>query len=315
MCVLKQLGKYEALHLPLQIKPVMPADIDTAINLALRARATYQSVQRSAQKNDRVICDIETIDEEGIPIPERTRSGIRYLLDGHQIRPEIEKALIGLELGKTTNVFIQPAPGIDVGRLRVSIKLKAVEEPKVPSLDELLTQDKATRTESQLREQVQSQLEIAALRNAEEQIISSMLDHVVASSQFDATAPATIDAEVEDLISRLRVGLEQQSFSLEQFLEDAGTTMIELFRRWRPEAEANVKRTFAIGAIADAEKLTVSDAEIDAELTLERSSYPENAQEFYRMTASPAFRASVFARLLRRKVEDRLFGIATSAQA
>ena len=71
-----------------------------------------------------------------------------------------------------------------------------------------------------------------------------------------------VNRMVEDFAQRL----QQQGLSFEQYMKYTGGTADQLIEQMKPEAITRIKNSLVLEEIAKAEKIEVSDADIDAEI-------------------------------------------------
>jgi trigger factor len=71
-----------------------------------------------------------------------------------------------------------------------------------------------------------------------------------------------VEDEEDTMIRETTRMLEQSRLNFEQYLQIMGKSLEEYRAEIEPEASARVKRDLALGAVADAEKIEVSDDEI-----------------------------------------------------
>ncbi len=77
------------------------------------------------------------------------------------------------------------------------------------------------------------------------------------------------------MINQYAQQMAQQGLSLDQYLKIAGITLDGLGEQVRPEAEKHIRQDLVLDAIAEAEKIEVSDEDVDAEI--------ENMAKMYQM--------------------------------
>ena len=75
-----------------------------------------------------------------------------------------------------------------------------------------------------------------------------------------------VDAEVNERLADLQHRLEQQNLSLAQYFSASGQSPDDLLAAVRTDAHRSVKADLALRALVEAESLTVSEEELDAEI-------------------------------------------------
>ena len=102
---------------------------------------------------------------------------------------------------------------------------------------------------------------------------------------------------------------------LETYLGYRGLTEEAFRNELRPLAEKKVTSVLVLGKIYEAEKVEVSDSEIDAEVEKMVQGAGEQGPQMQEMLASPQAKGTIRQELLTRKTIDRLVEIATGKPA
>ena len=102
---------------------------------------------------------------------------------------------------------------------------------------------------------------------------------------------------------------------LETYLGYRGLTEEAFRNELRPLAEKKVASALVLGKIYEAEKIEVSDSEIDAEVEKMVQGAGEQGPQMREMLASPQAKGTIRQELLTRKTIDRLVEIATGKPA
>ena len=82
----------------------------------------------------------------------------------------------------------------------------------------------------------------------------------------DEVPEVLVDAEVNERLHDLQHRLEAQKLGLAEYFQATGTSPDELLAAVRVDAQAAVKADLALRALVEAEELTLSDEELDAEI-------------------------------------------------
>ena len=123
----------------------------------------------------------------------------------------------------------------------------------------------------------------------------------------ESAVKAEIDWREHDVIHQL----EHDDARFEQFLEQEGKTREEFTTELRTIAERSVKSQFVLDAIADAEGVSVGDAELTEYLVRQAQRYGMPAQDFANQLLEAGNLPSVIADVRRNKA---LAGVLEKAQ-
>ena len=95
-----------------------------------------------------------------------------------------------------------------------------------------------------------------------------------------------------------RATLARQGITEEAYLKAIEKTDADLHAEFRPGAEKRVRTLLVLSKVADAEGVTVADAEVDAEVARGRERYPDDArlQEYFGTERGRAYIRSTLRR-------------------
>ncbi|MGB6837426.1 MAG: trigger factor [Dehalococcoidia bacterium] len=313
------LGDYQALRVPRDPVAVDPERVQEQLERLGQRYATLEPVQRPLQWGDIVRADVfgavgqtTLVDEKDVEF--RLREGEVISLPGFAER------LIGAEEGAELS-FELPVPP-DSGDPRLAgescsyrLVIHGVKEEKLPELDDDFARQvgEGFPTLVALRERIASDLqrieEEVGERRYHDQIISALL----ARAELDYP-PVLVEREVDRLLQE-QAGPAQQGRDLERYLQRVGKSEEELRAELRPPAEERVRRSLVLSQVAEAENITVGDAEVEAEVERLVAGAGEQADEARRLFASEQGRDALRRSLLTRKTLERLVDIASAGEA
>jgi trigger factor len=92
------------------------------------------------------------------------------------------------------------------------------------------------------------------------------LEAISALVADDEVPEVLVDSEVNERLHDLQHRLEAQKLGLAEYFQATGTSPDELLGAVRVDAEGAVKADLALRALVEAEELTLSDDELDAEI-------------------------------------------------
>ena len=171
-----------------------------------------------------------------------------------------------------------------------------VEMPTFEALKTRLTDNYRKRMEQQADQDFENRLVNELIKISKIEYPSNLVDmeyERLVKNQMDRwRSQVNSEAELEELLGRVNP-------------ED-------LAKKLRPMAEERIKISLALGKLSSAENITVSDADVDAEITRMMEAIPEEqrisqSQQF----ETPEARDQIVQVLLSRKTVERLKQIAT----
>ena len=257
---------YKGLRLERPSTTVSDREVDEQLDRLRDRFAQLESVGHPARRGDFVVADI-TAASAGDDLPGVGGQGVLYEIGTEQLGDAFDKELEGTRPGgihKVTTTVPAPSaegPGRDV---MFSVLVKEVKAKRLPELD-----DEFARTASefdtldQLREDVRAKLGTLKEARADAGLRDEALQ-VLSQKVADVEVPESlVDRETESRVESARRRLEQQGATLEQYLQATGTTELEFRSDARSHAIRAIRADLALEAVARAEDLTVTDADLD----------------------------------------------------
>jgi trigger factor len=136
-----------------------------------------------------------------------------------------------------------------------------------------------------------------------------VVDAAVDLSQVDFP-PVLVEMEIDRTLEQQARQLQANNMAMEEYLSRIGKKEEELREELRPAATKRVIRSLVLGRITEAEKVEVSEADVDAELDRMIQSAGEKKDEAKKQLDTPQVRSSLEQILTTRKTVQRLVEIA-----
>ncbi len=205
---------------------------------------------------------------------------------------EVDEQLMGKKEGQVVEVS-QPYPATHpdqklAGKTVVfRIKVAAVKQKKLALLDDEFAKDCGPyQSVAELKEKLREEMEKALKKDIEETYKDTILKRLVETHHFDI--PETlVDRELQAMIrhrAEQEIRLKGRSRAVE--LEDPAVRQ-EAVKKWReeftPEAQRRVKVGMVLEAIAEKERLTVEQEDLDAEVQRMASELRISVEEIARI--------------------------------
>lgn len=280
------LPKYKKIPIVFEDPVVTDEQVDEHMNRLRQAFAKFEDApaDRVIEDGDLVSIDFKgLIDDKPVaelaPDAKSISEGTDFWVQVEEGRflPEILAALKGLKAGASTEVKFkfdkaQPIEVLRGKKAVYQVTVKAVRMRVLPADEDVLKQVKMDSIEK-LREQTRSNLTESGLqaeaRRREQMVVEFLLkktDFELPESQVSEEINATLDRLMNEAHYRglTREDLEKNRASI---IENATTT-----------AKRQLRTRYVLGRIADEEKVTLSDEEVDqkiAELSVEFRMKPD----------------------------------------
>ena len=125
---------------------------------------------------------------------------------------------------------------------------------------------------------IKERLEDELAKQEEVETENKVVEKAVELSEVDVPQ-GMIEAQVENELNDFGYRLQMQGLNLEQYLELTGSDAEGMKDQFRPMAEKRVSSDLVLEAIAEKEKIEVSDEDIDEELNLLADQYNQEDKD------------------------------------
>ncbi|HVR45818.1 MAG TPA: trigger factor [Candidatus Binatia bacterium] len=255
-----ELRGYKGVAVSRAATPVTDADVENSLRSLAKERATLVPVQRAAQIGDVATLDYAgTID--GAPFEGGSASGqVTELSEGRFI-PGFVAGIVGMMPGEKKSVDVRfpddySAPELAGKPARFEVTLHDLKEYELPALDDELAKAVSQhQTLDGLRADLRTRLEAVAGARARRSVANAAMTQLLTAHDFPLPA-SMVESELDHLVE------EVASARGEGGTGDASEPRESL----RAEAESRVKAALLIEAIAKAEEITATPADVAAEL-------------------------------------------------
>lgn len=262
------LGQYKGFVYTRRVRPVSERTVELEASNLTRSRAPLCPVAAPAARGDRVTLDFEGF-LDGEPIPDSRMEAVTVLLGTGQLMPAAEQAVYGHCAGEVFRFDFTYPDEFRVAELsgktaQFEIHLHAVERKQIPPLDDAFAKTLGFETVEALKANIREKKRLSHEANADRIAGTALLDMAGAALQADLPAePLENSAQYE--MRQLTSRLTRSGLTLEKYCQDEKTTPEQLHANYRAEAERKMRALLAVRAIAEAEQITVSRAEIEQE--------------------------------------------------
>ncbi len=265
------LGKYKGLEVKVTQQKVTPEMVEAELKHA-QAHHTHShpAPNKKAELGDIVVIDfVGSMD--GKEFEGGKASDYSLELGSHSFIDTFEDQLVGHKEGDHVSVHVtfptdygaKPLAG---KKALFECDIKSVNTKHIPEIDDELAQQVAgVKTLAEWKKEIEAQLEHEVAHANSNAFEEAIINEIIKTSKIelpDEYVNTQLDIIMHDLSQRLAY----QGMRLEDYASYLGTTVDKLREERRPDAVhiAQTKQVFE--AVIAAEKLSVSEKEIDAEL-------------------------------------------------
>jgi trigger factor len=309
------LGDYHSIRVERPSAEVTDEDVQKVIENIQQDQAMWLPVERPAQIGDKVIVDLK-LDVGDREIANRTDDEFELADERPGIFSGMDQQLAGMTEGEskefTTTIPADYANTDLAGKeAQYVVTLKGVKVRELPAIDDELAKsagdyDSLEGLRTAVREQLSEQKQTEARRALRENVVKAVTDQVTVEVH-----PRLVHEEAHVMVDEMRRMLERNRLGWEQYLSMTGKTEEQFAEEMEPEARERAKRDLVLDAVADAEHIEATDAEIEGWLAVLAAVGGERRRL---RDLTPGQRANIARTIRRDNAIDRLIAIATEGQ-
>jgi trigger factor len=315
-----ELGDYkDSLQVPAEQAAVTQEQVDEVINRLRESYAQWAPVERAVKLGDRVGLDLRAVlkDQSSSLIDSKEAE---FVVDpeGAQPAPGFAEQLVGMQAGEektfTLNMPDDYRDHDAAGKpADFSVILHWVKERELPAVDDEFAQQVGDYSDmAGLHAAVEAQLRAREDERVRQQLEEAAMSKLVEISSIEFP-PQLVEHQARHMLEQFTRNVEQQGLQLPQYLRLVGKDQAGFEEEIRTEAESLVRRSLALDAFADAEKIGVEQQEVAGEVqrAAAGTDEAEAVEQLARANPSTMQRAQEATR--ERKAMARLIELATRA--
>lgn len=257
-----RLAGYSGLRVTVPSPVVSEADIDAQVDRLRGNFAQLSEVHRPARNTDNLTIDIHG-SRNGEPLSALDADDFVYELGTGSVLPELDEHLQGAKVGDILAFDVSLPDG--TAQLRVLVK--QVREKVLPeATDQWAAEASEFDTIEALRADIAKRLAEVKKLESIFAMRSGVVDALVELVDTDPPQ-ALVNSEIERRAHEFGHQLEAQGVTVAQYLELSGQSEEAVVSELRAGADKVVQADLALRAVAESEGLSVSDEELDAEVS------------------------------------------------
>ncbi len=255
---------YQGLQVTVPSPEVDDEELKKQIDRLRQPFGELKPVERPIQDGDHVTLDLNGA-RAGEPVAGLTAEDYLYEVGTDNLVPGADDHLRGANKGDTVE-FESALGDANEAPVSMTLTIKDVKEMVLPEVtDEWASEasefESVAELEADLRTRMSTVKKVQSHMAVRDEAAKALADLVE-----DEVPEALVTSEMERRLQDLARRLEAQGANFDQYLEATGQTHEQLIGDLRTTATGAVKADLALRALADAEQLDVSDADIDAEI-------------------------------------------------
>ena len=267
-----ELGDYKGLEIEKQNTELTEEEVQESIDHQLGHLAEMVVKEDGAVENG----DTVNIDFDGYVDGEQFEGG---QAEGYDLEigsgsfiPGFEEQLVGVKTGEEKDInvtFPEEYHAEELAGKEATFKTKVneIKYKDVPELnDEIANElDAEANSVDEYKENLRKRLAEQKATDAENTQKEEAINKATNNTTIDVPE-AMIKTELDRMVQEFGQRMQQQGLNLETYFQISGQDESQLREQMKDDAEERVKTNLTLTAIADAEEVEVSDADIDKEL-------------------------------------------------
>ncbi|MEZ0325135.1 MAG: trigger factor [Fimbriimonas sp.] len=258
-----KLGEYKALPLERPKIEVTDEEVEHQIEEFRKRRQTREAVvDRGVTEGDIAVVNIKPDGIEG--------EGRNFMTIAGQTFPALDEALHGMKVEDMKSLDVTFPDNFQekdwAGQsMHIQVTLNSLSTVKLPELDDEFAQSMKTESIEDLRIRVRT-----GIQRAKSQMLRDFVNEQLLEKLHERSEVAVSDNMWEALANRrLRETAEEQhkaGKTIEQYATENGMTVEQLEQAWKDKAKMHVERALLIRELFVAEKMELTNQELNDEL-------------------------------------------------
>jgi trigger factor len=315
-----ELGDYQSIRMEPEKVDIKEENIDKVIEQLCHQHATWEPVERPVALNDLAVIDINgTIEDR--PYVKKAAAQYQVLSEMLTPAPGFADKIVGMKKEDEKEFSLAlpadyPNKEIAGKEAQFKVKLHEIKEEKLPELNDAFACQISTdiKTVGALREEVAKNLKQRAEDQARMDFEEKVINAAIEKAKIEYP-PVLIEMEINRIVNDQARQMQMSGKGMDEYLKSVNKTPQQLQEELRPIATKNVTASLLLGKVAEAEKITVDEADIDKRLDNMILGVEETKKaDMRKLFDNPQTRESIRQSLMARKTIERLSEIAKNTK-
>ena len=265
-----KLGQYKGLAIGKQEVTVSDEEVEKSVKDLVVSSASLVVKEGEAKEGDTVVMDfVGSID--GKPFDGGSANNHELELGSHQFIPGFEEQLVGHKAGEHVEVkvkfpenYVEELKGKDAV---FACDIHEVKEKKMPELNEEFIKElgmPGVENLEQLKAAKKDELLKQKQQAAERDYMAKLYDAIAANATIDLPEEMVED-QVQSRRQEIEGNMQKSGFDLKTYLQMVGQTEEQFLEQIRKDARRDITNFFVSEEVGKAEKIEVSDADVEFE--------------------------------------------------
>ena len=280
-----RLGTYKGIHMTRPNTEVTKHEVLNVLKKKQKEYAVATNIDdRSAQEGDQVILDFQGM-YHGQDIPHGNGSDFGLTIGAKAFLPEFDDALIGKNIGDTFDINVTFPTDYRISTMQnrsvvFHTTLKKIRLMDYQPIDDEFAKDFSEYTTlNEWENEIFSHLQARRKTSVQEKLTREVMAKIIADSDIP------IDDDMKEEITQIYYDdfldeLEMNQIPLELYCKRSGHTEDEIYADKEQEAIKTIQAQSVLHAVAAAEKISITQEELNTELKNIAQEEEEDPEEF-----------------------------------
>ena len=280
-----RLGTYKGIHMTRPNTEVTKREVLNVLKKKQKEYAVATNIDdRSAQEGDQVILDFQGM-YHGQDIPHGNGSDFALTIGAKAFLPEFDDALIGKNTGDTFDINVTFPTDYRISTMQnrsvvFHTTLKKIRLMDYQPIDDEFAKDFSEYTTlNEWENEIFSHLQARRKTSVQEKLTREVMAKIIADSDIP------IDDDMKEEITQIYYDdfldeLEMNQIPLELYCKRSGHTEDEIYADKEQEAIKTIQAQSVLHAVAAAEKISITQEELNTELKNIAQEEEEDPEEF-----------------------------------
>lgn len=280
-----RLGTYKGIHMTRPNTEVTKNEVLNVLKKKQKEYAVATNIDdRSAQEGDQVILDFQGM-YHGQDIPHGNGSDFALTIGAKAFLPEFDDALIGKNIGDTFDINVTFPTDYRISTMQnrsvvFHTTLKKIRLMDYQPIDDEFAKDFSEYTTlNEWENEIFSHLQARRKTSVQEKLTREVMAKIIADSDIP------IDDDIKEEITQIYYDdfldeLEMNQIPLELYCKRSGHTEDEIYADKEQEAIKTIQAQSVLHAVAAAEKISITQEELNTELQNIAQEEEEDPEEF-----------------------------------
>ena len=266
-----ELGEYKGIEVETTPVEVTDEDIEAEINKVREQNSRIVPVEDRAIEDG----DIANINFEGFidGVAFDGGKGEDYALTigSHSFIDTFEEQLIGKNVGDNVDVNVTFPEQYQAAELAgkpatFKVEILSIKKKELPEVDEDFVQDISEfDTVEEYKEDVKKTITERKENAAKVEKENKIIEKIIEDSKMEIP-DAMVDEQARVMVNEMAQNMQAQGFTIQQYMQMTGLTAETMAEQMKPQALKRIQSRLVLEAIAAAEKIEISEENVDEQL-------------------------------------------------